>query len=315
MAQSVPDNPPYTLHMALRTLLALLILPMFTAGAFGQAPPATPSGGAGSLAAQVLQIFTAHCTQCHGADLAKPKGKFGYVTDLPRLVADHQVEPKQPGESELFKLLTTDDPDFKMPPKAAKAGPLSDAQIATVKAWIEAGAPAPAAAEPAGGSGKPARSPASKPQATQSQLGLFDRVLAFGGKFHPVVVHFPIALLMVGALAEAMVLLLGQRWARDAACLVVPLGALAAATAAILGLLSANYGGYSTAKVFTHRLLGIIVGALALLTAFVQIAHVRRPTPLNGLLYRAGLFASAALVGLTGHFGGIMVYGEDHFDF
>ncbi len=302
--------------------LALVISPMCAAPAFAQGAQGAGLAGAGrgpgdpaALALQVLEIFTTHCAECHAATLPKPKGRFGYVTDLRRLVSDHQVEPGQSGESELYKLIVTKDPEYIMPPPKAKAGPLSAEQIITVKAWIDAGALPPpedatAGAPARGGAGAAggARS-AAKPAA----LPMPDRVLAFGGKFHPVVVHFPIALLMVAALGEVLAIL-GFGPGREAGRLLVPLAAVAAVAAVVLGLLSATYGGYG-AGVFVHRLLGIITGVLAVATAVLQQVHLRRPGPGTLLAYRLCLLASAGLVGLTGHFGGILVYGEDHFEF
>jgi hypothetical protein len=38
-----------------------------------------------NLAFAVRNIFAAKCVECHGSDLPRPKGRFGYVLDLERL--------------------------------------------------------------------------------------------------------------------------------------------------------------------------------------------------------------------------------------
>ena len=71
------------------------------------------------MASAVRDIFSAKCTECHGDDLPRPKGRFGYVLDLERLAGNvHLVVPFRPDESELWKLVR----DEQMPPAHAKAG-------------------------------------------------------------------------------------------------------------------------------------------------------------------------------------------------
>src|SRR4029077_11089327 len=43
---------------------------------------------AANLASAVRSIFSAKCTECHGSDLPRPKGRFGYVLDLERLAGN-----------------------------------------------------------------------------------------------------------------------------------------------------------------------------------------------------------------------------------
>jgi hypothetical protein len=49
-------------------------------------------------------VFSARCAACHGPDLAKPKGRFGYVLDLARVAGNPEmIVPGAPGESELLE--------------------------------------------------------------------------------------------------------------------------------------------------------------------------------------------------------------------
>jgi mono/diheme cytochrome c family protein len=67
---------------------------------------ATTGTEAADLASAVRNIFSAKCTECHGSDIPRPKGKFGYVLDLERLAGNaHLVVPFKPDESKLWQLV------------------------------------------------------------------------------------------------------------------------------------------------------------------------------------------------------------------
>src|SRR5436305_7231440 len=99
------------------------------------APTAAP---AGDLAADVRAVFAARCAGCHGPDLPRPKGRFGYVLDLRRVAGNPElVIPGRPDESEVWHLVRHGD----MPPADSPHGPLTAAEKDAVRAWIAAGAP------------------------------------------------------------------------------------------------------------------------------------------------------------------------------
>src|SRR5260221_8579016 len=96
------------------------------------APPRRDTGG------EVRRIFASKCASCHGPDLAKPKGRFGYVLDLRRVAGNPEmVIPERPTESELWVLVQRDE----MPPPDSPHGALTPAQKEVIWAWIAAGAP------------------------------------------------------------------------------------------------------------------------------------------------------------------------------
>jgi mono/diheme cytochrome c family protein len=100
---------------------------------------ATTGTEAADLASAVRNIFSAKCTECHGSDIPRPKGKFGYVLDLERLAGNaHLVVPFKPDESKLWQLVR----DEEMPPESARAGSLTKEQKEVIRKWIEAGSPA-----------------------------------------------------------------------------------------------------------------------------------------------------------------------------
>ena len=92
----------------------------------------------------VRPILSANCYFCHGPDKNKRKADLRLDTrdGLFAQIEDHFDGRRRasPEQSELFRRITADDPDERMPdPKSNKR--LSDREIAIIKKWIEQGAP------------------------------------------------------------------------------------------------------------------------------------------------------------------------------
>jgi mono/diheme cytochrome c family protein len=87
----------------------------------------------------VLPVFQSRCFSCHDGR----KQTASYRLDVRALALKggesgrRAVAPGKPGESELFRRITSDDPERQMPPSGKR---LTPAQVAAIKAWIEAGA-------------------------------------------------------------------------------------------------------------------------------------------------------------------------------
>ncbi|HEX4588774.1 MAG TPA: c-type cytochrome domain-containing protein, partial [Gemmataceae bacterium] len=171
------------------------------------------SAPAGDLAAEVRTVFATKCTACHGADLAKPKGRFGYVLDLVRVAGDpEKIIRGAPEESELWELVRRGE----MPPEDSPTGPLTADQKETVRAWIAAGAPAPASENAA---------TVSPSDSTASGTPGLTRTLRQLGRLHVLLVHFPIALLIAAAAGEVWSIIRGRRTPAPAVHFCVVLGA------------------------------------------------------------------------------------------
>lgn len=141
MPRSFSPSP----RAALLPLLACAAAALPVMGAKAEAPP----GAAALLAPQVQAIFQRSCAECHDANVRRPKGGFGHVTDLDRLVADGDyVVPGNPAQSMIHTVLVDPDPDVVMPPPDSDLPKLSDAEKETVKAWILALAEPPATPSP-----------------------------------------------------------------------------------------------------------------------------------------------------------------------
>jgi hypothetical protein len=267
----------------------------------------TPEVGR-DLASEALAVFTARCTHCHGANLARPRGGFGYILDLKRLSANpHLIVPSRPDESELWLQVRNDE----MPPPDSPTGPLTASEKEVIRAWIASGAPtgrAPAA-QP---------SPSTQPgeqtdQESAVAVPLAQRTLRWLGKFHLLVLHFPIALLFAACAAESW-----SVWKRSPEpsgvvrfCLC--LGATAAGPTVVLGWLYAlgSHGAGSPELLALHRWLGTAAGLWVVATVLVSERDARRGV--RSLHVRFMLLAGGVLVAAAAHFGGIMAHGEEFF--
>lgn len=110
---------------------ALLLL---LAGGVAPRAAAAPDDDPDQLARQAQAVLKTHCYRCHGQD-GTIEGGLNYVTDLGKLVARKKIIPGDPSGSRLFKRIE----DGTMPPPDEKPR-LTDADIATLKRWIAAGA-------------------------------------------------------------------------------------------------------------------------------------------------------------------------------
>lgn len=133
----------------------------------------------------------------------------------------------------------------------------------------------------------------------------------FLGRFHPLMVHLPIGILMLAMVIEW----LGrkEKYAALAASgpLILLLGALSAVVSALLGLLLAQGGDYDTDLLTFHQNLGIAVAVLSLLLYVVR----RNEAWMKGWAKQIYLPASGLMVLLlivAGHQGGSLTHGEDY---
>jgi uncharacterized membrane protein len=143
------------------------------------------------------------------------------------------------------------------------------------------------------------------------------RAIRFAGKFHPLIVHFPIAFILGAALAEVIFLVTGRGHFSIAAHFSIRAGALTALLAVTLGWAAASFASYPGALADTlvaHRWLGLSTGVAAVIAGGASLLSQRADSSPRGIwAYRTALFLSAALVGITGHFGGVLIYGYEHF--
>tara|TARA_R110002049_G_scaffold2750_9_gene22345 strand:- start:16228 stop:17250 length:1023 start_codon:yes stop_codon:yes gene_type:complete len=270
--------------------------------------PLSDDGRVVQFARDIAPILRERCLECHGPEDAKND----FRVDDQESLMDYIEAGDWESSTMYVDYLTIDDPDMLMPP-ASHGGPLSAAELALIRVWINEGAiwpegdtvtevPIPTVAE------------ILVPAKTLPQ-----RVWAFQGFFHPATVHFPVALFTVGALF----VVLGWKWPAvgtqvPLACLI--LGAVSAIAASAMGWAFATERGYpGWSKVdfdnefFWHRWGGVIVSVVAAVFALIAIRAVRSNSDKLNRVWKIGLLVVAGMVGAVGHQGGELSFGADFY--
>lgn len=126
----------------------------------------------------------------------------------------------------------------------------------------------------------------------------------FLGRLHPMIVHFPIGLLVVALIMEAIAWRKKKSYQPAIQTLVV-IGAVSALASVILGLFLANTEDYGGDLLGLHQWTGIATMILAGITAFM---YKRKSRQLQVF------FLTLTVVGVTvaGHYGASLTHGEDY---
>jgi uncharacterized membrane protein/mono/diheme cytochrome c family protein len=291
-----------------------------------QNPPARNSAAQDSevrkTVAAVRGVFADKCSGCHGPDLVKPRGRFGYVLDLRRIAENPEmVSPSSPDESELWLLVK----DNEMPPPDAPRGPLSDAQKNIIRTWIAEGArdfPAqPATEAPSGAQAEsaaiafeslPAAADRSAAPAPPVSNSIVPKEILWFGRFHLMAIHFPIALMIAAAIGEFWTVWTRSRIQSESTRFCLWLAAIAALPTATLGWLYAAAGNGAGSQLLPfHRWLGTATAACIIGAAICcELDHRRNK---GSRLFRALVVAAVLLTVATAHIGGLLAHGADFF--
>lgn len=151
-----------------------------------------------------------------------------------------------------------------------------------------------------------------------------ERFTLLVGKLHPVLVHFPIALLCIAGLVEVVRFFLkGKKNFSDNEKLLaiisvscVTFGAVGAVLACVAGWINAQsqeFFGSLEQVLFLHRWGGIGVASVALICSYVGFRSLRSPKRAELITYRSLTCILLFLVLASAHYGGKMVYGETYF--
>ena len=136
--------------------------------------------------------------------------------------------------------------------------------------------------------------------------------MSFIGRFHPLLVHFPIALVMAAAAAELVVIATPLKAWRTVAVANIRAGAAMAVVTAITGWLFASSPLVdATTSLEWHRWLGMAGAARA--TGAALLSSRLHASSRSAFMYRFTLFLTALLVAITGHLGGTLVWGVRFF--
>ena len=133
----------------------------------------------------------------------------------------------------------------------------------------------------------------------------------FLGRLHPLVVHFPIGLLLFAAFLELFTIGKFQSKLRPGINVLVLGGIISSFLAALFGWFLAENEGISGTLLDQHRQIGIITSiiCLVLLLFLFQVGFKNRFQKIK--LYRGILFTTAIGIIITGHLGASLTHGED----
>jgi uncharacterized membrane protein len=134
--------------------------------------------------------------------------------------------------------------------------------------------------------------------------------MALTGRLHPLLVHFPIALILIAAVAELVSLKTRfPEWHAVGVANARAGAAFAVASAGAGWLLASSRIVEASPALEWHRWLGVMA-AVAAVAAALTTGDVDRPSS-QLWLYRIALFSAAACVAVAGHFGAVLVWGAD----
>ncbi len=283
-------------------LCFLLLLQSAAAGPVGESV-AIRSGAAPALPASVIPLYEASCLKCHDSD-----GTGEIVRD---------VMPKIPDFTDAAWHASCSDADLRRSILEGKGrsmpagrGKISEEQARGLVAYIRALAPT---------AGKSGQAEQDEARCTESAQAVptgrfFEKLIPWLGRFHPPSVHFPIALLTAAAVAELLRMATGKSAFDAISRYCVWFGTVTAVGAGVLGWFLAGFRPTDPSWVMTmHRWLGtsaVVCAGLVLALCELSRPPDRRRTR---LCFRVTLLAVAALVSVTGFFGGAVVFGFDHY--
>jgi len=140
-------------------------------------------------------------------------------------------------------------------------------------------------------------------------------VIEFLGRFHPFLVHFPVALILVACVAEFVYVAKKEHYYQHAALFAVTAAAWVAFPAFLVGFAAASgevFEGAKATAFAVHRIAGIATPMLAFIAAGMGHSARRSGQVWEQMVYRVLLVLAALSVLVAGVYGGRLVYGVDY---
>lgn len=131
-------------------------------------------------------------------------------------------------------------------------------------------------------------------------------VSEFIGRFHPLLVHLPIGILLVALLLQWLSQKKNYAVSHAILKLLWALGAASALLSSVTGYLASVHKEYDDTAVALHMWCGITVAAVALFL-FAKIAARQYDA-----MFKTGAIILLLLITATGHFGASLTHGSDY---
>lgn len=131
------------------------------------------------------------------------------------------------------------------------------------------------------------------------------------GHLHPLFLHFPIALVIMTGIAEALNLFYRRTLFSEAAWFMILSAAILAVPTALFGLAfgyGVPYEGLARELYWWHRFFGLLTPLLIILTAYTKTQFIKHP-PKGKILYPIFLLLCIGSVLITGFLGGSLTFG------
>jgi len=141
-----------------------------------------------------------------------------------------------------------------------------------------------------------------------------DKIINWVGNFHPLLLHFPIALITMAAVAKLLFFWYGNPLFDQASRFMVLAAAVTVIPTALTGLAygyNAQYEGVMASYFWWHRFFGIFTAILAIITAVLR-ELLSQKLPYVKVAYYLCLFLLFISVNITGFIGGSLTFGVGH---
>lgn len=128
----------------------------------------------------------------------------------------------------------------------------------------------------------------------------------FFGRFHPLLVHLPIGILVIAFLLEALSKAKRLAFLAPAVLPVLIFGALSAVISCVAGYLLSLTGGYEDDALALHQWLGIGVAVISVILCILHKLNIARK------LWFVLSVCMIILLSAAGHYGGSLTHGDDY---
>ena len=134
----------------------------------------------------------------------------------------------------------------------------------------------------------------------------------FLGRLHPMVVHFPLGLILFAAILELFTIGRFNSKLRPGIKICLITGVVTALISAAFGWLLASGDEYAGNTLNIHQWSGIATATLGTIVLLMLFRLRKQQHPASVGIYRTLLFVTAAGISVTGHFGASLTHGDEY---